>query len=64
MSLTIPLTSAGISMDALSDSKTRIVSSGETVSPEATDTSLTSAPSMPSPKSGRIISLIMVHPKL
>ena len=55
-SLTTPSSSDGISIDALSDSKTTIVSPWLSVSPTATDTSLTSAPSIPSPRSGRIIS--------
>ena len=59
ISVTVPLTSAGISIEALSDSKTRMVSSAVMVSPGATATSLTSAPSIPSPKSGRSISLII-----
>ena len=55
----VPETSDGISIDALSDSNTRIVSSGETVSPGETGISLTSAPSIPSPRSGSVISLII-----
>ena len=59
ISFTVPLFSAGISIEALSDSKTKTVSSDETLSPIETDISLTSAPSMPSPKSGKINSLVI-----
>ena len=55
-SFTTPSFSAGISILALSDSKTSIISSTETESPELTRISLTSAASMPSPKSGNKIS--------
>ena len=51
-----PANSAGISMDALSDSSTRTVSSFETLSLTDTKTSLTSALSIPSPRSGNLIS--------
>ena len=59
-SLTIPDCSTGISIDAFSDSKTRIISLTLTVSPTETETSLTSAVSIPSPKSGSFISFIIV----
>ena len=62
ISFITPVSSAGISMDALSDSNTNNVSSLETVSPTDTTTSLTSAPSIPSPKSGNSISLTIVLP--
>ena len=58
ISFTVPLLSAGISIDALSDSKTKTVSLEETLSPTEIETSLTSAPSIPSPRSGKINSLI------
>ena len=58
ISFTVPLFSAGISIDALSDSKTKTVSLEETLSPTEIETSLTSAPSIPSPRSGKINSLI------
>ena len=63
ISVILPLASAGISIDALSDSSTNIVSSRSTVSPTSTLTSLTVAPSIPSPSSGNKISLIIVFPK-
>ena len=60
ISFITPASSAGISMEALSDSNTNNVSSLETVSPTDTTTSLTSAPSIPSPKSGNSISLTIM----
>ena len=59
-SFTVPETSVGISIEALSDSNTRIVSPLLTVSPTLTEISLTSAPSMPSPRSGNIMSIILL----
>ena len=59
-----PFTSEGISIEALSDSRTRTVSSFRTFDPTETETSLTSAPSIPSPKSGNKISSITLIPKL
>ena len=55
-----PEFSAGISIDALSDSKTSSVSSTDTSSPMETVTSLTSAPSIPSPRSGSKIFFIIL----
>ena len=49
---TTPLTSEGISIDALSDSKTNIMSSCFIVCPTATPISLMVAKSIPSPRSG------------
>ena len=48
-------------MLALSDSKTKIVSSTETVSPGETNISLTSAESIPSPRSGNNISFNILN---
>ena len=58
---TFPSISAGISIDAFSDSRTRIISSTFIVFPGETKTSLTSAESIPSPRSGKSISLIIFH---
>ena len=58
---TFPPVSAGISIDAFSDSRTRIMSSVFIVFPGETKTSLTSAVSIPSPRSGNNISLIILH---
>ena len=58
---TFPPISAGISIDAFSDSRTRIISSSFIVFPGETRTSLTSAESIPSPRSGNSIFLIIFH---
>ena len=60
-SLTTPASSAGISILALSDSKTKIISSIDTESPGLIRISLTSAESIPSPKSGSNISFNILY---
>ena len=58
----VPLNSEGISMEALSDSRTKRTSSLDTTSPTAMGTSLTDAPSIPSPRSGSLTSFIISYP--
>ena len=60
-SLTTPASSAGISILALSDSRTKIISSIDTESPGLIKISLTSAESIPSPKSGSNTSFNILH---